>query len=217
MAEEEYNDDDVAPEDINSLREDMNQEDVRQRTTNEALNSSGGVKKDSNFLHIQISNSEMLEKLEHFYRGDTWGKDGEGNYGWIAPTNNDLVTFNDFGVSTMMDIVTKYIDKNTTLSYYNEDRINEIMGDLGDELILLILSNYKQMGMDSYFKKTKFRIVIVTTIHMIESAYRRALRGKTMEELNQSRVVGQFGNLGRENQPQAIPRQSRIGGFFQHR
>lgn len=216
MAEEEYNDD-VQDGDISDLKEDLNQEDLRARTTNEALTSSGGVKKDSNFLHIQISNTEMLEKLEHFYRGDTWGQDDEGNYGWIAPTNNDLVTFNDFGVSTMMDVVTKYIDKNTTLSNYSEDRINEILGDLGDELVLLILSNYTQMGMDTYFKKTKFRIVVVTTVHMIESAYRRALRGKTMEEVNQSRVIGQFGNLERGNQGQPIPGQGRINKMFRGR
>ena len=202
----------VEDEEISDLRNNI-QEESRAKVT-EAINSSGGVKKDSNFLHMQISNTEMLEKLEHFYRGDKWGVDNDGDYGWVAPTNTDLVTFNDFGVSTMMDIVTKYIDKNTTLSYYSEERINQILGDLGDELILLILSNYKQMGMDSYYKKTKFRIVVITTIHMIESAYRRALRGKTMEEINQSRDIGQFGDVGRLGDGQAHMRSSRIPGAY---
>ena len=216
MEGDEYSDD-VGSDDISDLRDGLDQDDARGRTTNEALGSAGGVKKDSNFLHIQISNEQMLEKLEHFYRGDTWGKDDEGNYGWIAPKNLELVTFNDFGVSTMMDVVTKYIDKNTTLSSYDETRIFEILGDLGDELVLLILSNYKQMGMDTYFKKTKFRIVIVTTLHMIESAYRRALRGKTLEEVNQSRVIGQFGNVGGGIPGQPIQRQGRIGGYMNRR
>lgn len=215
MAEEEY-DDDVAQEELDDLKENLNQE-QQARATSDAMNASGGVKKDSNFLHLQISNTEMLEKLEHFYRGDKWGEDAGGNYGWVAPENKDLVTFNDFGVSTMMDIVTKYIDKNTTLSYYSEERIYQIMGDLGDELVLLILSNYKKMGMDSYYKKTKFRMVVVTTLHMIESAYRRALRGKTMEEVNQSRVIGQFGNSGREIGGPQTMRQDRIQGMFQGR
>jgi len=198
MEEEEYQDE-VGNDDISDLRNSIGDENQRARTT-EAMNSSGGVKKDSNFLHLQISNSEMLEKLEHFYRGDKWGQDEEGDYSWIAPKNLDLVTFNDFGVSTMMDIVTKYIDKNTTLSYYDETRIYQILADLGDELVLLVLSNYKKMGMDSYYKKTKFRMVVVTTLHMIESAYRRAIRGKTMEEINQSRIIGQFGEVGRQNE-----------------
>lgn len=216
MSEEEYNDS-VEEGEIANLRENIGNEDVLARATSDVANSHGGTRKDSNFLHMQISNAEMLEKLEHFYRGDKWGEDKEGNYGWVAPGNTDLVTFNDFGVSTMMDIVTKYIDKNTTLSYYSEERIYQIMSDLGDELILLILSNYKKMGMDTYYKKTKFRMVVVTTLHMIESAYRRALRGKTMEEVNQSRVIGQFGNLGREEMGQPHMRQSRMQGIFQGR
>jgi hypothetical protein len=212
---EEY-DDDVGEDELENLRTDIGNEDVLARATSDVMNSSNGARKDSNFLHLQISNTEMLEKLEHFYRGDKWGEDNKGNYGWITPENRELITFNDFGVSTMMDVVTKYIDKNTTLSYYSEERIYQILGDLGDELVLLILSNYKKMGMDTYYKKTKFRMVVVTTLHMIESAYRRALRGKTMEEVNQSRVIGQFGNSGREIiGPQQ--RHDRIQGMFQGR
>lgn len=216
MGEEQYSDD-ISQDDLDTLRDNFEQENQNPEMIRGAMNSLGESNKDSNFLHIQISNSEMLEKLEHFYRGDTWGQDKEGNYGWVTPTNLELVTFNDFGVSTMMDIITKYIDKNTILSYYNEERIYEIVGDLGDEIILLMLSNYKQMGMDSYFKKTKFRIVITTTLHMIESAYRRALRGKTMEEVNQSRVIGQFGNIERGIPGQSPVRQSRIAGMFRGR
>lgn len=209
--EEEY-DDTVAEDDIDDLGESITQQ--QQAKITETMNSSGGVRKDSNFLHMQISNTEMLEKLEHFYRGDKWGTDDDGNYGWVAPTNLDLVTFNDFGVTTMMDIVTKYIDKNTTLSYYSEERIYQVMGDLGDELVLLILSNYKQMGMDSYYKKTKFRMIVVTTLHMIESAYRRALRGKTMEEVNQSRIIGQFGNLEPTGGGTSLMRHGRPPGAY---
>lgn len=216
MEEEAYSDN-VEENEISNLRDDIEGTGAMASATSDAMAASGGVNKDSNFLHIQISNAEMLEKLEHFYRGDTWGVDKDQNYGWIAPTNLELVTFNDFGVSTMMDIVTKYIDKNTTLSSYNEERIYEILGDLGDELVLLILSNYKQMGMNTYFKKTKFRIVVVTTIHMIESAYRRALRGKTLEEVNQSRVIGQFGNTERGNYGPQSTRNSRMVGMLDRR
>ena len=109
----------------------------------------------------------------------------------------------------MMEIITKYIDKNTILSFYNQDRIYEVMGDIGDDLILFILCNYKKIGMDTNFKKTKFRLIVTTTTHIIESAYRRALFGRTMEEINQAKVVGQFGSL----QPQQ-PQQTQRPGYF---
>jgi hypothetical protein len=148
--------------------------------------------KDSNFLHLQVSTQEMLTKLEHFYRGD-FLKNVDGNLIWAKQKNKDLITFNDYGVTSLMEIITKYIDRNTILSNYPEERIYEILGDIGDELVLFILCNYIKIGMNTYFKKTKFRIIIVTTLHIIESTYRRALRGKTLEEINQAKVVGQFG------------------------
>ncbi len=162
----------------------------------QAMTSLSSEKMDGNFLHHQISTQELLEKLEHFYRGDFQAEDQYGNIVWQKQSDSDLVTFNEFGVTSLMEILAKYIDKNTLLSNYTEKRIYEIIGDLGNDLILFMLCNYKKIGMDTHFKKTKFRLIITTTSHSIESCYRRAIGGKTMEELNQSKVVGQFGNSG---------------------
>ncbi len=164
------------------------------------VNSSGVASPQGNLIQYQLDSSEMLEKLEHFYRGDYIGicKEGEnkGEQMWISPDNKDLIPLNEFGVNSMMEIVTKYIDKNTSLSYYSEERIYEILADLGDEMVLVLFCNYEKMGMDTYFKKTKFRVMILTTLHMIESNYRRAIRGKTMEDLNQSKIVTQSDMVG---------------------
>ena len=35
---------------------------------------------------------------------------------------------------------------------------------------------------------------------MVESAYRRAIRGKTMEDLNSSKIFTQMDNIGSRNQ-----------------
>jgi len=152
--------------------------------------------KDSNMIHEQIDTEVLLEKLEHFYRGDYVGHDKEGNEMWVTPADKDLITLNDFGVATLMEIISKYIDKNTALSYYTEERINQILSDLGLEFVILLKCNHVKMGMDTYFKKTKFRMIIVTTLHMIESTYRKAIRAKTLEELNQSKILMQTEGLG---------------------
>jgi len=192
------NTDGVNINDIKSLMDSLNKsEQINLKSTN-ALNSMTTEKKDANFLHLQISTEIMLEKLEHFYRGDIYVKTDEGGR-WETQPDKTLVTFNAYGVSSYMEIITKYIDKNTILSNYSEERIYEILADLGDELILFTLCNYVKMGMDTYFKKTKFRIIISTTLHIIESTYRRAIRGKTLEEMNHSTVIGQFG------EPKSMP------------
>jgi hypothetical protein len=194
----EYNDE-ISNEDLNKLLSQAHDDsNLKNGQLASMFNNPG--KKDANFLHLQISTQEMLERLEHFYKGDIL-QTKNGNISWTEQKNKDLVTFNEYGVTSLMEIITKYIDRNTILSNYSEERIYEIMADLGDDLTLFILCNYVKLGMDTYFKKTKFRIVISSTLHIIESTYRRALRGKTIEELNQSRISGEFGNPI-QNKPQ---------------
>lgn len=170
--------------------------------------------KDRNLVEVQIETRQLLDDLERFYRGqieqiEIDNGDGTRSIQWKKPENTELVTFNEFGVSSLMEILHRYIDKNTSLSWYTEERIYEILGDIGDEMILFIECNYEKMGMDTYFKKTKFRLIIATTLHTIESTYRRALRGNTFTELNRSTLVTQNDHLS--NFQQGSKRQ----GFLQ--
>lgn len=151
---------------------------------------------DKNIVEFQLDTDVLLEKLERFYKGEYLGYDDNGKPEWKTPKDPELVIFNELGVNSMMEVVTKYIDKNTMLSTYSEERIYEIMADLGDELVLFLLCNYEKVGMTTYFKKTKFRITISTTLHIIESAYRRAIRGQTRTDLNQSKIVTQTDFVG---------------------
>lgn len=154
------------------------------------------MSKDSNLIAFQLETGELLKNLERFYAGD-YLEETSGGIKWKKQTKKDLIPLNKYGVNLLMEIVSKYIDKNTKLSSYEEMRVYEILGDLGDEMILVFTCNYEKMGMDTYFKKTKFRLLITTTLHLIESAYRQALKGKLLEEMNQSRIVTQSDTLGR--------------------
>ena len=166
------------------------------------MHSLVSANKNENVIQYQIENVELLEKLEHFFKGEYIGTEN-GEVGWVTPKDKSQIPLNEFGVSAMMEIVSRYIDKNTTLSYYGEMRIYEILADLGEELILYILCNYEKMGMSDKFRKTKFRLLIVTTLHMIESTYRKAISGKTIEEINQSRIISQSDFIGQRSlQPQ---------------
>jgi len=161
------------------------------------LSAFSSATKNENLITFQIETTELLDKLEHFYKGEYIGTLENGDTGWVKSKDKKQIPLNDFGVSAMMEIVSKYVDKNTTLSYYSEMRIYEILGDLGEELVIYILSNYERMGMDDNFKKTKFRLLIITTLHMIESTYRKAIAGQTIKEINQSRIITQSESMGR--------------------
>ncbi len=157
--------------------------------------SSYGRDKNANLISAQLETQELLEKLERFYKGDYLTSDGD-DVVWKSQKNTDLIPLNEYGVNTFMEVVTKYIDKNTTLSNYSEERIFEILADVGDELTLVVYCNYEKMGMDTPFKKTKFRLLVTTTLHLIESTYRRSIGGETSKDLNQSRIVSQSDHIG---------------------
>lgn len=203
--EEEQPDEEDAMEFINQLVEQNKSLQGQNTKLSTDLSTFSSVNKDQNIAQYQIDTDSLLERLEHFYKGEYLGYDNEGNQVWKRPKDPDQIPFNNFGVASLMEIVSKYIDKNTVLSFYREERMYEILGDLGMELTLFILANYEKLGMNTYFKKTKYRMIVVTTLHMIESTYRRALLGKTIEEINQSKIVTQTDSYGNKLQMPSVP------------
>ena len=146
---------------------------------------------DKNLIEFQLDTNEMISKIEHFLKGDYVETDDEGNEVWKIQEDSDLILFNKYGVNSILLIIGNYIDKNTMLSNYDELRINEILADLAEELAKFIYCNYERMGMDTEFKKTRFELTVITIIHSIESAYRRAINGNTSRDLNSSRIFTQ--------------------------
>jgi len=187
--------------------------DLRDKNTqlNTALSSSAYQgQEDPNLIQYQIDTGEMLSKIEHFLRGEFVAIDEEGNEYWSKPkktitkedgtteevVDHDLMLFNDYGVNFILSLLGKYLDKNTFLSYYDEMRINEILADLGDKLAEEIFYNYERIGLDTEYKKSRYPLIVLTILHTVESAYRRAIRGKTMEDLNSSKIFTQMDNIG---------------------
>lgn len=199
---------------LKQLQGEVNDLNSKNTQLNTALSSSTYQgQEDANLIQFQIDTGEMLGKIEHFLRGEYLTSDGKGNEFWKTPTkqikigneiktvkDTALILFNDYGVNSILSIIGNYLDKNTILSFYDEMRINEILADLGDELANFIFCNYDIMGMDTDFKKTRFQLTVITILHTIESAYRRALRGKTMEDLNSSRIFTQIDSIGNRQQ-----------------
>lgn len=200
MGDEELDFIDQLSEEVKELRE-------KNLTLSTGISSSAYHGQENNLIQYQLDTGDMLEKIEHFLKGDTLVTDKKGNEFYSTPTDEKLILFNAYGVNSIMSIIGNYIDKNTILSRYTEERINEILADLGDALADFIFCNYEVMGMNTAFKKTRFALTVLTIIHSIESSYRRAIGGKTMEDLNQSKIVtqGLSDNMGRMPMVQKKP------------
>ena len=159
-------------------------------------NTSFNNSDDGNVVQWQLETDDILDKIEHFLKGDIVKTDKDGNVFYEKQKEKDLVILNEYGVNSIMQILGNYLNRNTILSYYNEERINEILGDLGDHIARFILCNYEKMGMDTQFKKSRYALLVLTILHAVESTYRRALHGTALKEINRHTNVIQSEQLG---------------------
>lgn len=145
---------------------------------------------NENLIMYQLETDKILERIEHFLRGDEI-KVKDGNSYYVQTKDPSKQNFNDYGVSELMRIVSMYVTKETFLSLYDIDRINEILGDLGDALSDFIYCNMHRMGMDTKFKQSKFSLIVLDILHTIESCYRRALKGFEQQNIRSRSIVTQ--------------------------
>jgi hypothetical protein len=122
-------------------------------------------------------------------------------YRYTEIDDEDKKPLNEYGVAELMRIMSMYITKETFLSRYEEERINEIMGDLGDSLNNFLYCNYEKMGMDTKFKESKYTLLILNLLHTVESCYRRALGGAEQENLRTRAIVTQNQGIGQMGMP----------------
>lgn len=172
-----------------------------------ALNSSsmGGNAFNQNLIEFQLESELYLMKLKHHLSGDIEVTDKEGNRYFEEQTNPQLIILNKLGVNNYMGILTGFIGKETFLSVYGEERINEIIGDLGQLLRIETFSNAELYGLDNEYKITQFVLLVYRTCVFIENAYRRSIGGKEREGIRESRFVNQSQPLQGNYSPGSSP------------
>ncbi len=146
---------------------------------------------ESNLIVWQLELDNILERIEHLLRGDIIKEDGKGGISYVKPEDKKLIVLNDYGVQLLMNFISFYLNRNTILSNYKEERIYEILHDLGYELADLVYINYETMGLDSVEKRSRSTVLTMNVLHMIESSYNRALAGEERDSLRKARIVTQ--------------------------
>lgn len=161
------------------------------QTQESLMGSTLFSQENQNLIVFQLELDNTLEKIEHLLRGDLIQTDRDGNVSYKPTKDPRLKPMNDYGVQLIMEIIACYINRNTILSYYDPERIDEILADLGDELADLIFCNYEKMGMDTKEKQSRYNLLVLSILNMIESTYRRSLNAGERESLRTGRMVMQ--------------------------
>lgn len=143
-----------------------------------------------NLIQWQLELDSILERIEHMLRGDkpTWKN---GSIVWEKPQTEAEIILNSFGVAEVMRTLSNYVNRNTVLSNYSEDTINDKMYDLGNELADLIYLKYEVMGLNSLEKRKLYPILVRQIVDVVHSSYLRALHGGERESLREARSVSQ--------------------------
>lgn len=186
---------------INQLYNDLQNEKTKNVQLNHALATSSFQGVSNNPIEYQLDNQELLAKCEHFLRGD-YLSIVDGEEVWKRQKNKDKIIFNEYGTSVILSKLSSYLDKITSLSYYDEERIYEILADFGEELRKFIYINEKKVGLDNDYKKSNYTITVVNLLHAVESNYRRALHGHTATTINATNIYT-MNQAGLMNQGQA--------------
>lgn len=151
---------------------------------------------DGEIQEIAIEDNYKASLLEEIRNG-LEGKKKEfisKGYATKEVSDDERINLNEYGVAEIMNTLSMYINKETFLSWYKEDRINEIMADLGDRINEFLYINGKKMGLDTEYKKTKYPMMVVTILNIVESAYRRAIMGNENRGTREGIIITQHDN-----------------------
>lgn len=156
---------------------------------------------EENLIEYQLDLKEELNRIYHLLRGDQLKEDKDGNVHFIVPEDDDMKIFNEYGTQVVMQIVVSYLNKNTLLSNYDNDTINDKVFDIGTKIRKLIYTKYEKMGLDTPEKRKMAPIIVLELVDTIHSAYLRALKGGERESIRKVMHVAQTSNPMNEYSP----------------
>lgn len=157
--------------------------------------SAFGADTENNLAKWQLELNDILERAEHLLRGDKIEIKG-GNVIWVACDREEDRTFNEHGVRLIMHFIHMYVNRNTIMSNYDNETINDKVFDFGVQLSDFIFTNCEELGMTSEKKQERYDMICLEITDMVHSAYLRALGGKERESLTKTTSVHQTMNPG---------------------
>jgi len=154
------------------------------------------VNPTDNLVKWQIELNDILDRAEHILREDVVTVDKKtGELKWSPCPNGDRRIFNEYGVQEIMRVLSMYINRNTILSDYEPDEINNKMMDFGKEMNDLIFMKYEDFGLTNLEKRKNYPMLVRQIIDIVHSAYKRALYGGERDSLRTARQLVQQENI----------------------
>ena len=153
-------------------------------------------REDENLIKWQLDIERSLLRIERLLRKQVPKRDERtGSVYYIDCPENEL--FNEYGINEVMNLLSWYVNKEIMLSVYDDKQVDLIMSQFADEVIDFIYTNLENFGLTNEDKKKHFPIITMNIINLVDATYRKAIGGKTLDNLKTARVVSQTEPLGK--------------------
>lgn len=126
--------------------------------------------RDASLTRWQLESDDLLESLEHDLRGEYWVTDENGRGNW-KKSENHTPFLNEKGVKAIINILKPIVNRNTFLTNYSEERVNDLLFFLSNKITRTLYFNYDEFEISPEF----FPILNEMIQSFLESALRRPM------------------------------------------
>lgn len=157
-----------------------------------------GSQGKQNLVEWELDFKPELDDIARSLRCDILIVDEHGNQFWSPNQDKTKVFLNELGVNDVLRKIILLVNKNKVLSNFTDEEIKRRVRMIGHEIRALIYNNYETYGIDNEYKMNNYPSIVMDVLDVVDSAYRRAIKGETHKGLNEQRIVTQSDTLNRE-------------------
>jgi len=93
----------------------------------------------------QLDLTEEITRIDYLIKGYSLEPGQGGKLKWVAPTNEDMVIFSEYGIHLIRNTICWYLNKNLLLSNFDEATIRKKMWDFTNDLSDTIFMEYDKV------------------------------------------------------------------------
>lgn len=152
------------------------------------------------------------ERVEHIIRGHKPKVDNEGNEYFVGIDNHYL---NEYGVNSILHVLSFYLSKEIFLARYSSEQVEMILKQFSRQFTDWFFDNIEEFGLDTPEKKKMSKMFVQCVIDLVDASYSKAIEGKTAELILKQFQVLQQEPITQSVYPAQFNNQQKKVGVFQ--
>jgi hypothetical protein len=151
--------------------------------------------KKPNIIEWELDFKDDLSEISHYLKSDVEKINNDGGTSWKPNPASSEIILNDVGVNSILREIKMWLNKNKILSWYTAEDAKLRSYNFAFFLRRLIYDNYESYGLDTEYKMSHYPMIVLSVTDVVDSAFRRAINGRTHSDLSKGHLVHQTESL----------------------